>query len=108
MKDRVIEEVINEKLHAFGVILSTIGLLYLIYYSIFYGNKLSLLASFIYGLSLIILYFFSTLLHNKLSYKNHSKIYSILDYSAIYLLIAGTYTPFLLITLNNNLGFFFL
>lgn len=100
-------EAINTALHGFGVVLSIIGLLLLIFKS--YNQNYILLVSFvIFGLSMIAVYSSSTLLHFNLAKNNKKRIYSVLDYSAIYLLIAGTYTPFTLITLNNTIGYILL
>ena len=66
------------------------------------GEFLSILSVTIYGITLVLLYVFSTLNH---SLRGKAKnIFQKLDFLAIYLLIAGTYTPFSLITLREDLG----
>lgn len=104
MKNLVLEELVNTVTHGFGVFLSFIGLFFLLYYSITYGTTVNIVSSLVYGISLILLYSASTLLHGNLSKKNHAKVYNIIDHCAIYALIAGSYTPFLLISLKGVLG----
>lgn len=106
MKDYTLDkhETINTLLHGFGFLLSIIGLSALIFKS--YNKDYIVFGSFIiFGLSMIAVYSASTLLHFNLAKNNNKRIYNVLDYSAIYLLIAGTYTPFTLIVLNNTIGY---
>ncbi|MEX2455672.1 MAG: hemolysin III family protein, partial [Balneolaceae bacterium] len=72
------------------------------YLAITKGDTWKLVSFGIYGLSLVMLYTFSTLYH---SFQGKlKKIFQKLDHVAIYLLIAGTYTPFTLVTLRGELG----
>jgi len=75
----------------------------LIVFAALYGNTWHIISFSVYGTSLIILYLFSTLYH---SFQNErvKAVFKILDHSAIYLLIAGTYTPFTLVTLKGPIG----
>ena len=89
--------------HALGLTLSLIGFVLLLKKSMFTGDSLKILCTTIYSLSMILLYSASTSYHYS---KNRNLRYklNILDHAAIYVLIAGTYTPFTLITLKGNWG----
>lgn len=101
----VIDEFINAITHGFGFLLSIIGFIYLLFLSILYGTNIHIFSCIIYGLSLISLFGASTLLHGNLAKNNNKKIFQKLDHCAIYLLIAGTYTPITLIALkSSNVG----
>jgi hemolysin III len=96
------EERLNALTHAIGAILGIVALVLLIVYN---TNKTdySLFSVIVYGLSIIILFSASTLYHSvKDERKKH--YFRIIDHISIYLLIAGTYTPVLLISLNESLG----
>ena len=97
------EERMNAVTHGFGTLLALIGLVSLIVSSHLYGGIWHLISSSIYGTSLVLLYLASTLYHSfkseKLKY-----IFKIIDHAAIYLLIAGTYTPFSLVLFHGTLG----
>lgn len=96
------EERLNALTHAIGAVLGIVALVLLIVYN---SNKTdySLFSVIVYGLSIIILFSASTLYH---SVKDEGKkhYFRIIDHVSIYLLIAGTYTPVLLITLSESLG----
>ena len=94
------EELMSAISHGIGVILSIVILITCIVVSASHGNGVGVLASIIYGLSSIILYLISTLYHS-LARNRAKKVFRILDHCSIYLLIAGTYTPFALITLRH-------
>lgn len=101
-KQTPLQERLNAITHAIGAIFGVLGLIALI---IFNSNKTdwSLFSVIIYGVSLIILFTASTLYHSvKDDVKKH--YFRIVDHISIYLLIAGTYTPVLLITLHKSLG----
>lgn len=103
-KYKIIEEVLNATTHGIGAILSFVALVCMI---VFFYDKGSLhLASvLVYGISLFLLYLASTLYHS-LSFCSQKvqNVFQILDHCAIYLLIAGNYTPFALIALYGTLG----
>ncbi|MCK5402247.1 MAG: hemolysin III family protein [Flavobacteriaceae bacterium] len=97
-----LEEQLNAISHAIGALLGIAGLVLLIVLS---TNKTewSLFSIIVYGSSIIILFTASTLYHvTKTERRKH--YFRIVDHISIYLLIAGTYTPVLLITLENSLG----
>ena len=96
------EELWNAITHGIGFALSIPALVLLVISSIDRGNATAIVSFTIFGVSMILLFLMSTLLHSmpvKLK-----KLFSIFDHSAIYILIAGTYTPFLLVTIKGALG----
>lgn len=97
------EERLNVMTHALGLVLSGIALPFLILKSFDYGGFWKPASLIIYGISMIILYAASTFYHSAKEPKLRRKL-NILDHSAIYVLIAGTYTPVLLISLVNGKG----
>ncbi len=97
------EERLNIITHAFGLLLSFIALTFLIIKSLNYQGFWKPASLIIYGLSLIILYAASTLYHLATE-TSKRRILNIFDHSAIYILIAGTYTPFTIIALEGVLG----
>ena len=97
------EEIANSITHGLGALLSVIGLAALLVAAITQGSALHITAVAVFGTTLILLYFASTLYH-ALTAPRAKRVFQILDHSAIYLLIAGTYTPFTLITLRGPWG----
>lgn len=97
------EEIANSVTHGLGALLSVCGLVVLIRFSSVYGDSWHITASSIFGATLILLYLASTLYHS-ITLPQARKILRLIDHSAIYLLIAGTYTPFLLINLRGDWG----
>ena len=97
------EEVTHAVTHGAGVILSILGLSWMLYLSIGSSDPWRIAASSIYGLSLILLFLASTLYHG-LHASRHKQVLKLLDHCAIYVLIAGTYTPFLLVAMRNSTG----
>lgn len=97
------EERLNIITHAFGLLLSFIVLPFLIIKSLNYHGFWKPASLIIYGFSLIILYAASTLYHLATE-TSKRRILNIFDHSAIYILIAGTYTPFTIIALEGVLG----
>ena len=96
------EEYLNTISHGAGAILGLIGLGLLVSYDTS-KTVWSLLSVIIYGISIIILFSASTLYH-AVSNPKYKHYYRIVDHISIYLLIAGTYTPILLITLEDSTG----
>lgn len=97
------EEIANAVTHGIGTLLSVAALVLLVIFASMHGNAWSIVSFSIYGTTLVLLYLFSTLYH---SFQNPrvKSVFKILDHSAIYLLIAGTYTPFMLVTMRGALG----
>ena len=98
-----IEEKINIISHAIGFILSIVALVLLVTHANLHGDVWHIVSFSIFGASLIILYAASTFYHSakKSELRNRLKI---IDHASIYVLIAGTYTPFTLVTLNGTIG----
>ncbi|MDR5597959.1 PAQR family membrane homeostasis protein TrhA [Paenibacillus larvae] len=103
MEYSIREEIANAISHGIGVLLSIGALAALIFYSVQYGDAWHIVSVSIFGASLILLYLCSTLVHS-ITYKPTKDIFEIMDHSAIYVLIAGTYTPFLLVSLRGTIG----
>lgn len=97
------EELLNVISHAIGLVLSIIALVFLVVYSVKYGTATHIVSFSIYGTSLIVLYSASTFYHYSKSPKLRSRL-NIFDHAAIYVLIAGTYTPFTLVVLKGWVG----
>ncbi|WP_050615255.1 PAQR family membrane homeostasis protein TrhA [Bacillus testis] len=97
------EEIVNALTHGIGVLLSLAALIFLIDHAVEYGTKLHVVSFAIYGISMLLLYLCSTLVHSFPEGKAKD-ILEIFDHSAIYIFIAGTYTPFMLIVINGPLG----
>ncbi len=97
------EELFHALSHATGVVLSVFGLSWMLYISIAASDPWRIAASIVYGISLLLLFLASTVYH-ALHQSRHKHIYKLLDHCAIYLMIAGTYTPFLLVTMRNETG----
>ena len=92
----------NSYSHLAGVLAALLGSLMLLWPAILAGAGWKVLAFSIYGVSLLALYGFSTLYHS--SRGPRKALFRQLDHLAIYLLIAGTYTPFLLVSLRESIG----
>lgn len=99
----IIEERINGLTHGFGAVLSVAGLVVLVVCATIYGNAWHIVSFSVFGSTLIILYTASTLYHS-ITHPTAKKVFWILDHSAIFILIAGTYTPFMLVSLRGGCG----
>ena len=97
------EEILSAVLHGIGTAFGIFALCYMLVFSAEIGSPYAVVASAIYGGSLIILYAISTLSH-ALSHRGAKKVFRILDHAMIFFLIAGTYTPVTLITLRGAWG----
>jgi hemolysin III len=97
-------EIFNSASHIIGALLAIAGLVILITFSAIQGSPIKVVSFSIYGSTLIASFLFSSLLHSFLIFKRYKKTLAILDHAAIYLLIAGTYTPFCLVGLGGALG----
>jgi hemolysin III len=97
------ERLFNTITHGIGSVLSIVALVLMLVYASYNSDAWSIVGVSIFGTTLILLYMSSTLYH-AFSNGRVKQIFKTLDQSFIYLLIAGTYTPVLLITLRNTLG----
>jgi hemolysin III len=92
----------NSISHLIGAVLALVGLVVLVVLAALHGGAVRIVSAAVYGASLLILYTSSTLYH---SFKGAAKrVFRQLDHVAIYLLIAGTYTPFTLVVLKGRIG----
>lgn len=103
LKNPIYEEIANTATHGFGAILAAIGLGVMAVLAALKGNAWHITSTAIFGATLIILYTTSTLYHNS-QHPKAKTIFRAMDHSAIFLLIAGTYTPFTLISLRGPWG----
>lgn len=97
------EEIFHALSHGTGVLLSIAGLSWMLYVSIETEDPWRIVASIVYGASLISLFLASTVYHAMYASK-HRPLFKLLDHCAIYLLIAGTYTPFMLVAIRTATG----
>ena len=103
LKNLSIEELANTITHGFGLVLSVAGFIFLVVLASIKGDAWHITSSIIYGLSLIVLYAASMFYHGASSPELKRKL-QIVDHCCIYLLIAGSYTPFALIALRGTFG----
>ncbi|MBW9259805.1 MAG: hemolysin III family protein [Candidatus Thiodiazotropha sp. (ex. Lucinisca nassula)] len=97
------EEIAHAVTHGVGVLLSVAGLAILVTYAALYGDVWHITSCSIYGATLILLYSASTLYHG-IPMPRAKKLLQRFDHAAIFLLIAGTYTPFTLVNLRGSWG----
>lgn len=95
------EEIFNSITHGIGALLAVIGTVIMVMLSVLNSTALGLSAGLIYGISLIVLYTMSTVYH-AIPFPKVKAVLRIFDHTSIYLLIAGTYTPYCLIALQEN------
>jgi len=97
------EEKLNIISHGIGALLSIIALYFLVHKGLEMGSTKAFLSLLVYGISMIVLYFASTLYHASTNPKWRNPL-NVWDHISIYLLIAGSYTPFTLLALGGSLG----
>ena len=102
-KEAAFEELANSITHGIGLALSVIGLIVLIVLSALRGNGWHIAGCTTFGVTLVLLYTASTMYHT-FQTRRLKRILKILDHAAIYLLIAGTYTPFTLVNMRGFWG----
>ena len=97
------EEIVNALMCGLGLLLSIAGLVALIVPAALHGDAWQVVSFSIYGASLITLSM-ASLLYHAIQARRAKRVFEIIDQSSIYLLIAGTYTPFTLVTIRGVLG----
>lgn len=97
------EEIANGVTHGLGAVASIVGLAVLVGYAAMNGDAQDVTAVAIFGASMILLYTSSTLYHS-VPHDGARAVFKVLDHASIYILIAGSYTPFALISLRGDLG----
>ena len=100
------EEVAHALTHGIGIVLAIAGLTVMVARATLYGNAWHIVGAAIFGATLVLMYTASTLYHSIPAEQlpNTKRVLRIVDHSSIYLLIAGTYTPFTLVTLSGPWG----
>lgn len=99
------EEIMSAVIHGVGALLAIVALVLCTVVSAHNGSFVAVISSIIYGVTLIILYTMSTLYHS-LAVNNAKRVFRIIDHCSIFLLIAGTYTPYTLVALEKPLGYY--
>ena len=99
----VVEELANSITHGIGLALSVVGLVALVVLSIVRGNAWHIVGCTTFGVTLVLLYAASTMYHT-FHAPRLKRILKVFDHTAIFLLIAGTYTPFTLVNLRGFWG----
>ncbi|MGM0124479.1 hemolysin III [Enterococcus sp. AZ194] len=99
----IVNEVLNAVTHGIGAGLSIAGLVFLIIKGARLGSALPVVSYCLYGSTLILLFLSSTLFHS-LIFTKAKKVFQVFDHSSIFLLIAGSYTPFCLLSVKGWLG----
>jgi len=97
------EERVNISSHAIGLLLSIVALALLVIHASANGDVWHIVSFSIFGASLIILFAASTIYHSTRDPDSRARL-RVVDHASIYILIAGTYTPFTLVTLNGTIG----
>ena len=97
------EEIFNSITHGIGTLLSVAALVILVVFAAFKGSAWHVVSFSIFGSTMVLLYLSSTLYHS-FTKKKVKNLFARFDHAAIFLLIAGTYTPFVLTTLRGPLG----
>lgn len=98
-----LEESINVGSHALGFVFGIVGLVFLVIKSVQHGTAWHVVSFSIYGASMVILYAASTMYHHAKNPVIRKRL-KVFDHAAIYVLIAGSYTPYALVTLNGTAG----
>lgn len=97
------EEIANSVTHGVGTLLSLAGLVVLVVLSVLSGDPIRIASFTVYGISLVLLHLSSTLYH-ALTPVRVKRVFRVFDHATIFLLIAGSYTPFLLLGVGGRLG----
>ena len=97
------EEIFSSITHGIGALLGIAALVLSIVFAALYGDTMGVVSASIYGATMVIMYTMSTLYH-ALTHKIAKKVFRIFDHCSIFLLIAGTYTPYTLVTLRGPIG----
>lgn len=105
-KQSLQEEFANSITHGFGILFSIVAIALLVTFSVLEGETIHVVSCSIFGASILLLYTFSTLYH-AIQEKEVKSYLRTFDHIGIYFLIAGTYTPFLLIGVGSFWGWVF-
>ena len=97
------QELYNSLVHGLGTLLSVVGLVLLIVRAVRIGGAIHIVSFTVFGSALLLLFFSSTMQH-ALTEGRTRRVFEVMDFVAIFVLIAGTNTPFTLVTLRGPLG----
>jgi len=97
------EELAHSLTHGAGLLMAITALVLMVVFAAQRGSAIHIVSCSVYGVTLVVLYASSTFYH-ALPVGRGKRVFGILDHSAIFLLIAGTYTPFALVTLSGRWG----
>lgn len=103
LKDRVLptyskgEEIFNMVTHVVGATFGLVALILCIIMAAIHGNVYGVVSSAIYGVTMMVLYIMSSIYHGLRKQGTAKKVFQVLDHCTIFLLIAGSYTPFALV-----------
>lgn len=107
LKDRILptytkgEEICNMVTHILGAVLGIVALVMCPIFAAIHGNVYGIVSGIIFGISMIVLYTMSSVYHGLSPKLAAKKVFQIIDHCSIFLLIAGSYTPFALCTLRE-------
>lgn len=107
LKDRILptytkgEEIFNMTSHIVGAALGVVATVLCVVFAAIHGNVYGIVSGAIYGITMILLYTMSSIYHGLSPKKNAKKVFQVLDHCSIFLLIAGSYTPFALCTIRE-------
>ena len=107
LRDRILpkytkgEEIFNMTSHIVGGVLGIVALVLCVVFAAVHGNGYGVVSGVIYGVTMVILYTMSSIYHGLNPKRKAKKVFQVLDHCSIYLLIAGSYTPFALCTLRE-------
>ena len=97
------EELANSLTHGFGLLLAIAGLVVLVVSASIGGDAMEIVTFSVFGATMVALYLASTVYHSA-RHPRFKRFMRFVDHAAIYLLIAGTYTPFLLLNMRDSIG----
>ncbi|MFH0909190.1 MAG: hemolysin III family protein [bacterium] len=97
------QEIANIATHGIGVVMAVAGVILLVITAVIRGTAIHIVACSVYGATLVLLYLASTLYHS-IPHPRIKSVLHVVDHCAIFLLIAGSYTPFALVTLHGIAG----
>jgi hemolysin III len=105
LKYSIGEEIANAITHGIGALFAIVALTIMVVFAALFGNTWQIVSVSIYGGTLVLLFTMSTLYHS-FTKEKVKKVFKIFDHASIYLLIAGTYTPYTLVVLreDGNIG----
>lgn len=99
-----LEEIINSATHGIGAVIAIPAIIYLLFNAFKTGDFYRIISFSIYGISLFLILFLSSFYHGVKRFPL-KRFLNKLDHAGIFIFIAGTYTPFLLVTLRDEYGF---